>query len=357
MIRRSWASLYESGNDTFKAGMIEFAKMKLLSEGDDKKHNAQVTALSIRIILDFGVSRAARKYETMLIESHLRVAYVVPQQRFLRGGAPSEPLLAEAAAQLLNAKEGIQVLAPDVLRSLLPREVLANWGRVGTLGRMIWTIAHDIAIQNSSHDGSDPSKLVYHQPILLVEWLKSMVNSRWHRNILDAKPIADPDGLTLEEAFEDVYLHFTHFVRVHDHSIISPDQLWYGLVRGLSYEYAQDKWSTSVALPALHGGLDAFISAENTAIVYGQYKNRGDRTKFLLDPHIGGAPRNDLPTLSLVHDFGFVTANVYSYSTLGLKKAIVAGAKDIHRRHYQLHFEGITNQTYHGMGLMNIIRP
>lgn len=330
--------------------MIKFAKL-MLSDGKAAQEEAQITALCVRIMLDFDVAReSSRVYEEKLVETHLRVVFAIPSHReFFRGGAPSEPLVAEAAAQILNSRH-FQYEAPDVLAGLLKDGLLAQGQHGEMVCRLLWTIAHDLVIRrmHELHHGYDTQTLIYHRPILLLDWLKALINPRWHQNVLNAKPIADPHGPTLEYAFQDVYLNFSHFVRAGDYGVIHPNLQWTPLVRGMAYQCADNQKSTDLFVPAHHGGIDAPIAADRTAPVFGRVKNRVKFTDVLLNPHVGGTPINNLPILSLVHDIGLEQPNVYPHTSIPATELRdgVAPVEDIHVRHYQLHIEGWTNETY-----------
>lgn len=329
--------------------MIDFAKIKL-TKGDGTNEDAKIAATSIRIIIDFDITReSARTCEQRLVESYMRVVFAVPDHlEFMRSGTPSEPLLAEAAAQFLNASGKFADDASDLLVNLLNQGFLARGERGELIGRLLWTLAHDAAInKHATPKESDPRELIYHKPILFLDWLKALVAPRWHPIVLETKPIADPNGPTLENAFQGVYLNFSHFARADDYVVIGPELLWISLIRGFAYQCANNQESTDLVAAMHHGGLLAPISAKNTSPMNGQLKNRETRTDVLINPHVGGKPVNDLPTFSIVHDVGLPVNGVYSYPSVPAKDLRGEGrTKNIHLRHYQIHIEGCSNETY-----------
>ena len=343
----SWASLYASGNERVKAGMLDLAKMKL-SCGEPTSEQAQVAALGLRVILEFDIAREiARAYDEKLVDSYMHIAFVVPAHReYLRRGTPSEPILAEASAHLLSDGCSLASRAPDLLAQLLANGLLARGERGELVGRLLWTIAHDHAIQKLG--SIDKPELRYHQPILVLDWLKCMISPRWHSVVFEAKPVADPDGMTLREAFQGVYLNFSHFVRAGDYAIIGPKHLWMALVRHMAYQCADNQQSTDLVAPAHHGGPEAHICIENTAPIFGQIRNRQTSSEFLLNPCVGGEPKNNLPTLSLIHELGLQEAQVYPHPSVPAKQLRPIGDRkpNIHLRHYQIHIEGCTHEAY-----------
>jgi hypothetical protein len=299
-------------------------------------------------MLDFDIARKiSRAYEEKLVEAHLRVAYAIPSHReFLRGGTPSEPLLAEAAALILNDNNRFQYDAPDMLAKLIERGLLTGEERGEMVGRLLWTIAHDLVIHAHKSGYYDPHNLMYHRPILLLDWLLALINPRWHNNILNAQPIGDPGGLALKHAFKDVYLNFSHFAKAGDHGAIHTDIQWTPLVRGMGYQCSGNQNMASIFVPAHHGGLDAPIGPDCTAPVCGQIQN-GTQVTDVLNPHAGGAPINKLPILSLVHDVGLGEPNVYAHPPIPANEWRGATrTENIHVRHYQIHIEGCTHETY-----------
>ncbi len=92
-----------------ETGILELARAKLVASRDiDSTYNtlsraARLAVLDVQLSLDFEPRREkVQMEEASLVESHMRIAYSIPNHReYLRSGYPSEPLLAEAAAQQL----------------------------------------------------------------------------------------------------------------------------------------------------------------------------------------------------------------------------------------------------------------
>ena len=54
-------------------------------------------------MFEFEAFPESAEREARLFETHMRVAYSVPKGRqYLHGGTPSEPVLAEASARIMN---------------------------------------------------------------------------------------------------------------------------------------------------------------------------------------------------------------------------------------------------------------
>jgi hypothetical protein len=69
-----------------------------------------------------------------------------------------------------------------------------------------------------------------------------------------------------------------------------------------------------------------------------------EQLDVLVNPHVGGHPINHLPTLSIVHDVGL---QENSHASLPAKSLRGDGrTENIHIRHYQIHIEGCSHETY-----------
>jgi hypothetical protein len=89
--------------------VMELARAKLVasraidSSYDTLPRVARMAVLDVQLSLDYEPRREKVQIEEAgLVESHMRIAYSIPNDReYLRSGYPSEPLLAEAAARQL----------------------------------------------------------------------------------------------------------------------------------------------------------------------------------------------------------------------------------------------------------------
>ena len=72
---------------------------------NSEPHAAELAILGVRLLLPFEpVQRApSQNMEEYLVERNMRIAYSVPQHcQYMRSGYSSEPILAEAAANLMR---------------------------------------------------------------------------------------------------------------------------------------------------------------------------------------------------------------------------------------------------------------
>ena len=68
-------------------------------------------------MFEFEAFPESAEREVRLVEVHMRVTYSVPSHRqHLRGGTPSEPVLAEAAARIMSEMDNSLAVLTDFLK-------------------------------------------------------------------------------------------------------------------------------------------------------------------------------------------------------------------------------------------------
>lgn len=84
-------------------GLVEFVKAKLCN-GSKVTDEGLFAAIAIRILAEIQPQQMyAHDLEAALVAGHMRVVYSIPAHReFTKSGYPSEPPLAEAAAQIMH---------------------------------------------------------------------------------------------------------------------------------------------------------------------------------------------------------------------------------------------------------------
>src|SRR5258706_10401981 len=108
---RFWSLLRGAGlkKSKLETSILELARAKLVASREiDSAYStissaARLAVLDVQLSLDFEPRcQKVQIEEASLVESHMRIAYSIPNHReYMRSGYPSEPLLAEAAAQQL----------------------------------------------------------------------------------------------------------------------------------------------------------------------------------------------------------------------------------------------------------------
>ncbi|KAJ2935542.1 hypothetical protein H1R20_g1554, partial [Candolleomyces eurysporus] len=177
--------------------------------------------------------RSLRLHYSMIKEmvgSHMRTVYSAPRSReYMHSGYPSEPILAEAAMEILHRNQsgtlGGRVVdaAAQLFISLNngPSKGAIDMGRQGeTVGRAILLRAYMGAVQES-HDSK--TGIDWSMGCSLVSFLKHLTADGFHRTLLECKPdnIVDSHSQTLEMAFANAWVRFTHFVPAADNTTLS----------------------------------------------------------------------------------------------------------------------------------------
>lgn len=127
----------------------------------------------------------------------MRVAYSVPARwEYLRSGAPSEPILAEAAAQVME-----KFNIPEWVSQYLAKGLISKGERGELVARLLLTLAHDRALKPN---GGPAFKAPYSRPITVVAFLTALLGEENMMNsVLNTTASASPDTKIFSEAFED----------------------------------------------------------------------------------------------------------------------------------------------------------
>ena len=191
----------------------------LSSEQEVTKLDGELAALGIRPMLEFEPLRESANQEAKLVEGHMRVAYSMPKHRqYLRGGAPSEPVLAEAASRrIMNDMTSLLHTVGNYLKN-----GLVSKGERGELvARLLLTLAHDKCVK------LDRKKAQYSKPIPLLRFLEPLV------------------GL------DHMKVNFIHFVKGGDTSVITDEAAWMALSRCMAFQGANGQWMIDLYITIL----------------------------------------------------------------------------------------------------------
>lgn len=240
--------------------ILEFAQEKLIGAQvrglRTLKESAQIAMVSVRLLLDIEPARVvSRRMDESLVASHMRIAFSVPHHHeFMRTGTPSEPILAKAAALLMNHKAFVRDAGSfsatlGVLNEIFESGFSAK-GELGELvGRLLDIAAMDAAARARAGSAD------YGVPITVVEYLQQLVPLGDHRKVLKCLPsnrhcIAPKfQTLTLEEAFSNAYIHVTHYARAGDHSVLQAANLWAHWARGTAFQLKPGQVLSDRVLP------------------------------------------------------------------------------------------------------------
>ncbi|KAF9045740.1 hypothetical protein BDZ89DRAFT_1155434 [Hymenopellis radicata] len=258
--RPLWMTRYESGSLDVRRNLVSFAQVKLHGSDNLKipKDDSMFAALSMRHLLTFepdrrpcGLTEAAYQalceQEFRQVASHMRVVHSIPSHRlYMRTGTPSEPILAEAAAQLLpEGREQLSFLASKL-------NPLVSKGERGELAaRVLCNLAHDVAVNSLPPPSPDlrAENIQFSRPIPLIAFLEALIHPQFHDVVLDSYPKGG--GAPLREAFKDSYVHFTHWAKMGDASCVSTRALWKAAARGIAWQCCDNREGIDQVIPII----------------------------------------------------------------------------------------------------------
>lgn len=302
--------------------LFDFAIAKIFSLKDSKesgnlaRDNGILSALSIRLLLEFEPRRDdARQKESALVAGHMRCCFLIPKhRRYLRSGTPSEPVLAEAAARIMNdTSYGSPV---ENLKRFLQNGLISKGERGEVVARLLLTLAHDQALPSGLPSASPR----YSRPVPVLDFLKNLINLKYWDGVRQSRPANVIGGQTLEEAFKDARLNFTHFVKARDPKIISDEIAWMGLARGMAFVCAYGGEAIDLVIPILLWG--EHLNRWVVSAIFFQFKNRASKRRvniidaaklgFFTPPNHMTKPDDDAtryntrPYITLVMNLGVV---------------------------------------------------
>jgi hypothetical protein len=341
-----------------------FAKMKLHSHEFESDRYARLAALDIRVLIEFDPIRAnSRDMQAKLVQSYMRCVFNIPASReFVWSGYPSEPVLSEAAAQLLNSTDqtkGILHRAPEILEDAFKSGFLAKGERGEIVARTLLTVAHDLAVLKNSKPLYGPR---FHRPIRLLDFLKNLVSYELWEKIQNAKPYyAYPEDPTLKVAFANTWMNFSHFVHLGDHESFNLKYASALLKRGAAMQTYNNQRNQDIGVPLHHGDpARTEISIERTSIFQAQIKNAAIPPRVFPDPNTIGKCNEGLPTLSVVMQLGtekqepvkiLTTSKGGDNPSGDTRSASYSRSTDVERRHYCIVLYGCTSNTYSCIGV------
>src|ERR1700733_618720 len=269
-----WWTRWEAGDKVVKDKLIEFAIMKLAArnygEYDAKSYLA---AISVRLLLDFEPRRiTAIENENLMVAGYLRVANVIPSHReYIVSSTPSEPVVAEAAAQVLQKQNMIELLFNNVRNGLIQK------GQRGELvARLLLTLAHDAAIEQMDvkrRDDQGQIEKLFTTPVPLLTFFSALFAQPHADNIMKCRPDYQSEGPTFEEIFKDAYVMFTHFGKAADDWCISDAFAFMALCRNMAISCREGMKFADLCIP-IHFGQDTPLSRNATSAIFVSIKDK-----------------------------------------------------------------------------------
>lgn len=250
---------------------------------------AIVACLDVRFLLSHDhYKKLPLAEEQMQISSNLRYLQVIPaHQEFLYSGYALEPLVAEAAANILHLEKPENVRNIIQIADRLFNHYFKAKGERGEfISRFLLTVAHDKAVV--SYPLMDP-QMIYSKPVRVIDFLKCLFVEDHHSDLLRAKPEQMiKDEKTLENAFENAYINFTQFCRAADDRVCHVSFAWQGLVRGVAIQCCGNQKGVDIVIPIVFTPKAdqlgrAVLGSPSVSAIIVQVKNRRVAKKVSFD--------------------------------------------------------------------------
>ena len=260
---RFWTLLRGAGMNASELhkSTLELARAKLVASRDIDPNSrydtfsraARLAVLDVQLSLDFEPRREKVQIEeASLVESHMRIAYSIPDHReYLRSGYPSEPLLAEAAAQQLwlwRVQNPFMVV--ETLTNILETGLLDR-GELGELtGRQLLLDAYHRAVELEQGDRPEETPPNFSAGCHLITFIKMLFTDKCADKVLDSKP-DNMEGILFREAFKDALICFTHFGKMADDTGVTSTAAWVAFIRHMAIMCRNGQHTVDCILPVL----------------------------------------------------------------------------------------------------------
>jgi hypothetical protein len=212
---------------------------------------ARLAVLDVQLSLDFEPRREKVKVEEAnLVESHMRIAFSIPNHReYLRSGYPSEPLLAEAAArQLWTWRKQNPFVVVDTLTDVLASGFLDR-GELGELvGRQLLLDAYHRAVEFEHNIKTTPPN--FSSGCHLITFIKMLYTEDCAELVLNGKP-DNMDGKSFKDVFKDARICFTHFGKMADDTGTTSTAAWAAFMRHMAIMCRNGQHTVDCILPVL----------------------------------------------------------------------------------------------------------
>lgn len=266
---RFWTLLRGAGKSApqLHADILELARAKLVASRyidaklNDISRTAKLAVMDLQLSLDFEPRREKVQLdEATLVESHMRIAYSVPAHReYLRSGYPSEPLLAEAAAQQLSMwRKQDPYVVVHTLTDMLGNGLL-NRGELGELtGRQLLLDAYHRAVEHEhahrrtvEQEHAHPDSPNFSAGCHLTTFIRMLYVDGCADEVLKCTPDTDGEGMSFGDAFKNAIICFTHFGKMSDDTGATSTAAWAAFIRHMAIICRNHQRKVDCILPVL----------------------------------------------------------------------------------------------------------
>jgi hypothetical protein len=278
-----------------------------------------IAVLSARFFLDLHPSSSiAQEYEEELVRSHLRIIYSVSRHRgVIATGTSSEPLIAEAAAEIMHYPlDGTDTPYMNTWK-LLVQFVDGGLVAQGTIGELIGRALSIFAMDDAIHASTDLRELKYQTPVTVAAYYQNLLTDEAWQTLRRSVPanrarLSEESGTkTFEEAFAGAYFHFSHYGKANDSKPMNNHYAWALWLRGTALLFQHNQELTDRAFPIFFSHLGT-VSPKSISLELNQ-----DKTGHSMNPStvaVQSAEALDLfsgehrlPYIAAVHCYALTT--------------------------------------------------
>ncbi|KAF8538630.1 hypothetical protein BDD12DRAFT_139219 [Trichophaea hybrida] len=297
---------------------VRFAQRKLLPGTYSPASNDQAFALlANRINLDPIVGPSSVELVRNAVNSHLRVVlYIDEKLGIMQTLTPSEPLVSDAATEVLMARSEAQDDFPrnwvscieGVAKNLLSTRIVDAGSHGELYARLVLILARDFTLSSIP-----PTRLgicTWTRPIKVLEFLHTLIAVDDYKLLMDYTPTARTQKpLSFAEAFKAAYINMNHFTKTD--VFLQPGkthEMLHDLLRrsaGLQLAHGQPAWDA--VIPIYFGDLDAPFEMKQISAIVIQVKNKVSSSVLEIGPEklndFKYIPRNK-PLLAILLELG-----------------------------------------------------
>ena len=213
-------------SDTNLQAALRLAKLKLLlsHRTDNTTGEGKLAVIDSAITLNYEpLQERNRALHEELVSGHARIIFAIPKHReYMRSGYPSEPILAEAANQILHDWECKRNPVHVIINTLIHYNHLLSEEDMGKMvARSIMSDAYRHAVTKEA--GSD--RVNFSAGCSAEAFVKEMFVEKHAEMILKSEPDNIENGQSFGKTFENAVVRFTHFITIAT-NCTSPKQNW-----------------------------------------------------------------------------------------------------------------------------------
>ncbi|KAI6031017.1 hypothetical protein EDC04DRAFT_3065254 [Pisolithus marmoratus] len=351
-------------NNTVISNALRLARKKLLNADNihAQKHSntAMLAILDQLVTIDYEPKRElVSGVEAEMVASHMRIVFSVPDHRvYIRSGYPSEPFLAEAASRQMHhyLLKGNRVLDNRMIRILalnLNTGLIDAGQRGEVVMRILLWMAHMHAITGSMEPAALGPQLTrepnFSTGCNFLTFLRALFPECLHSLILRSRPDNNwSSHETLEEAFGDAVVRFTHFIKAADSAVVETSTMAFAFMRTCAFICHSQQKGIDIIIPILLNGSSKLVESSMSALLI-QVKRRqkaGSVNAYTIDANVYNFfPQDDArPYITLVAELGVDSPKVETGKSSERSSARTK-KRNINSR-YSIRAYGCTDETW-----------